>query len=112
MWFCSYDEYISKLERRGFKYLASGSFGSVYHKPGAPYVLKLGCQHGDAWPAYAAYCMDNPGPFRPVVRSLKWHYDEVHCCQFYVAVVERLSATLLQARNDLERCHNKSFVRM
>jgi hypothetical protein len=112
--FHSYDAYVQALKKRGFKYLAGGYYGAVYHKLGSPYVLKIGNCAGDAWPAYAAYCIENPGPFRPVVRSLKWHAtgDGWDDQPFYVAVVERLSCTLSEAMEGrYSRAENRSFVR-
>lgn len=35
------DEVVDKLTRLGWRYLNGGSYKSVYHKPGVPYLIKV-----------------------------------------------------------------------
>jgi hypothetical protein len=109
--FASMENYTFALKRRGFRYLAGGLYGQVWHTPGSPYVVKVGRSSDDAWPAYAAFCIENPGPFRPVVRSLKWHFTG-NGRAFYVAVIERLSCTLNEACCSSEAHHNHDYLRV
>lgn len=90
--FATPDAYIAALKRRGFERLGKGYFSAAYAKPGSPFVVKVfhGESNLDPWPLYAEWCWNNPGPFKPVIRALKWHGEG----SFYVAVMERLLITV------------------
>lgn len=91
-------DYQQMLSRRGFVRLGGGSYGSVWGKPAQAWVIKMGSNPEDGWPAYAALVMEKhaANPFAPRIKNLRWHHGK-H--PFYVAVMERLGMTV----NDLNK---------
>lgn len=94
--------YVSWLQRRGFEIIGHGgaadvrlALSLVLAKPGADAVIKVGVEpYADPWPHYAAWCLRNPGPFRPTVRTLRWHGREGSPFRFFVATMDRLHTPL------------------
>ncbi|OAH33308.1 hypothetical protein [Methylorubrum populi] len=92
--------YVMRLQRRGFILIGHGgsddlSMASTYvlAKPGSQHVVKVGVNpDGDPWPVYAAWCFHRPGPFKPVVRSLRWYGRGIG--RFFVATMDRLHAPM------------------
>ncbi len=58
------NEYHAAGIPKGFKRLGSGAFGTVFELD-ADNVLKVCFQPRDAYPAYAIWCSNNPGPNIP-----------------------------------------------
>lgn len=77
------DGYVARLQQRGYEIIGRGGMDAlgndaslVLAKPGERVVVKVGMEpYADPWPMYAAWCLRHPGPFRPTVRSLRWHGD-------------------------------------
>jgi hypothetical protein len=92
--FSSKEAYVAHLERHGFERIGGGYYGRVYAKPGSPWVLKIGYDPEDGWPAYARMVMKlHPSnPYAPRIKSLRWHEGGKQ--PFYVAVMERLGHTI------------------
>lgn len=88
--------YAARLQRRGFEVIGhGGGFGFdatlVLAKPGSDRVVKVGMfPSGDPYPHYAAWCIRNPGPFRPVIHHLSWHGKGLS--RFFVVTMDRLEA--------------------
>ena len=53
------------LVRAGYEHLGSGSYGSVYQKPGTRYVLKLFDWEDEAYLAFIQLAKENPNPHFP-----------------------------------------------
>jgi hypothetical protein len=85
--------FITSLERRGFRLIGSGAFSWVMAKPGSDKVVKV-CRNLDAWPEYVTWATrcGFAGKYAPRVYS--FHMVDGRDDQFYVAVVERLDATV------------------
>ena len=82
------------LAGRGSALLGAGGFSVVVADPECPRTaIKIGPSLSDAWPAWAAFALDNPGPHVPVVHSLRWIWSRSGAPLFYVAEVERLQPT-------------------
>ncbi len=92
------------LAGRGSALLGAGGFSIVVADPECPRTaIKIGPSLSDAWPAWAAFAVDHPGPHVPVVHSLRWIWSRSGAPLFYVAEVERLRPTDA-ARAWLEAC--------
>ncbi len=92
------------LAGRGSTLLGAGGFSIVVADPECPRTaIKIGPSLSDAWPAWAAFAVDHPGPHVPVVHSLRWIWSRSGAPLFYVAEVERLRPTDA-ARAWLEAC--------
>lgn len=99
--FADVGDYKSGLQDRGFKIIGSGWYGAVLAKPGSDRVLKIGpaC---DGWLRFAVWAAQNPGPCVPKIYSIRTYKT------FYVAVVERLDATL----DDVRWHHKEKYDRI
>jgi hypothetical protein len=84
--------YTRRLEAHGWHPLGSGFYSTVLGKPGCDKVIKI-CRNGgdDAYPMFAAWCVQNPSPYLPRIHSFKRHNG------FYVVVLDRLAKTTAQA---------------
>lgn len=60
-----YDESDQILQKAGYKLLGAGSYGSVYTKPGANYVLKVFMADDTAYKDYVKLCMTHNNPHFP-----------------------------------------------
>jgi hypothetical protein len=96
--------FVHRLERRGYERLGDGLYSIVLAKPGSNKVVKV-ARCLDDWPRYIAWASmrGELGNKAPLVTSLKvMRQSEPDCwgnpAHFYVAVMERLSATLTQHR--------------
>ncbi len=82
------------LAGRGSALLGAGGFSIVVADPECPRTaIKIGPSLSDAWPAWAAFALEHPGPHVPVVHSLRWIWSRSGAPLFYVAEVERLEPT-------------------
>ena len=82
------------LAGRGSALLGAGGFSVVVADPECPRTaIKIGPSLSDAWPAWAAFAIEHPGPHVPVVHSLRWIWSRSGAPLFYVAEVERLQPT-------------------
>lgn len=87
--------YAARLQRHGFGVIGRGggfTFDStlVLARPGSDRVVKIGTYPaGDPYPHYAAWCIRNPGPFRPVIRHLAWHGKGLS--RFFVVTMDKLT---------------------
>lgn len=50
-------QFLKRLEKHGYEKLGSGSFSSVWAKPGNSKVLKVGIVANDAWLQYIEWAM-------------------------------------------------------
>jgi hypothetical protein len=98
------ERYENTLGKLGYQKIGSGLYSNVFAKPNGERCIKVG--QFDQWPHYARWAIEAgyAGNFAPKVYSLKYHDD------FYVAVMERLVATMndVQAASDY-RCENNSL---
>lgn len=81
--------FMRALEKRGFRYIGSGAYSSVYWKEGSDKVIKIGRRpEQDGWPVFALWANDNGfgGSFAPKLYSYKRYGT------FYVASMEKLKA--------------------
>lgn len=82
------------LAGRGSALLGAGGFSIVVADPECPRTaVKIGPSLSDAWPAWAAFAVDRPGPHVPVIHSLRWIWSRSGTPLFYVAELERLQPT-------------------
>lgn len=90
------DRFIAGLRRRGYHVLGQGLYSTVLAKPGSQRVVKVN-RSLDGWPDYMLWASKAgyAGTFAPKVYSFKFHGT------WYVAVMERLEATI-----DATRCDN------
>lgn len=90
---CHADQYIEKLEKRGYRVLGKGAFSTVLARPGSAKVIKVG-RNMDAWPDYVLWAAKAgfAGTWAPRLFSFRRHKG--HMCEFYVAVIERLDAVV------------------
>lgn len=96
----SLSSYQQALYKRGYEYVASGMFATIFAKPQSSTVLKVGTMT-DVYPIYLQWAVDKgyAGTFAPRVKSFKVHTtndDE----PFYVAEIERLATTVEEADDD------------
>lgn len=89
--------YENKLNAAGFEKIGSGLYSNVFAKPNSDKVIKVG-RIGDDWPAYIKWATENgyAGNFAPKVFDLKFRKD------YYIAVMERLVATMREFIDDGE----------
>lgn len=91
--FCG-EGYVARLQRHGFEVIGTGggySFPATFvlSRRESDAVIKVGAfPAGDPWPIYAEWCIANPGPLQPVVRSLRWHGRRGD--RFFVATMDKL----------------------
>lgn len=85
--------YPRYLKKRGWKHLGSGSYSSVYAKPGSDRCIKIGAQ--DDWPDFIKWGIERGycGTFMPKVFALK-HFNARTDTRFYIASVERCIGAL------------------
>jgi len=98
--FVNQHTYCAALEKRGYTKLGGGLYSEVYAKGNSDRVIKVG-RAGNSWPDYVEWATINgyAGKFAPKVYSLKFHD------RFYVAVMERLVATIGQLN---AACHSSN----
>jgi hypothetical protein len=96
------DHFIDKLQARGYQVLGRGCFSTVLAKPGSEKVIKVNTQ-ADNWPDFVLWAAKAgyAGTFAPRLFSLRYINGVQQ--EFYVAVVERLDATVRDTRNDRVR---------
>jgi hypothetical protein len=102
-WRCGY-HFVEALMKRGFERIGSGLFSDVLAKPGSDRVVKVytygsqGEHATDPWPEYVLWAAQNgyAGTHAPRVFSFKIVNGTMGT--FYVAVMERLEATMAQLR--------------
>jgi hypothetical protein len=87
------EQYENKLAALGATKVGGGLFANVFAIPGTDKVIKVA--RYDNWPTYIKWATQNghAGKFAPKVYSLKFYDD------FYVAVMERLVATIGQIKD-------------
>ena len=82
------DRYTDNLQELGYKYFDSGSFASVYAKPGSKNVIKVGkIQYQDAYIAFLK-SIDETNPHFPKVKSVQLFKNSGG--DYYVVEMERL----------------------
>jgi hypothetical protein len=103
---CHADQYIQKLEDRGYVRLGSGCFSTVLAKPGSDRVIKVG-RNLDAWPDYVLWAARKGygGTWAPRLFSFRRH--KCHNGEFYVAVIERLENTIHGLKKGEDKRHSQ-----
>ena len=101
------DQYTKTLKSKGYKYLNSGAFGSVYSKgKGSKHVIKV-CGDEDNYIEYLKHRI--PGnPFFPKIHSIKKFYDKEECENWFAVKMERLipySKVPRKVRSKIEEKH-------
>lgn len=92
-----WSHYVAHLRKKGFVQIGSGFYSTVFAKPGAKTVTKLG-PLDDAWPVYAAWAVKNgyAGNLAPGIKKFEV-IRVTDGVDFYVAVMERLEKTVARA---------------
>ncbi len=65
---------------------------------------------GDPYPHYAAWCIRNPGPFRPVIHHLSWHGKGLS--RFFVVTMDRLEALDWKRPPAIKSCVDRWYAGM
>jgi hypothetical protein len=82
------DEYIQRLQFRGYTIIGRGHFSTVLAKNDSDRVIKVCRCNSDYWCTFAMWTLDNPHPMNVKIYAFKKHAG------FYVAVLERIKCTL------------------
>lgn len=85
--YISLDEWELIMKQYGFKHLGSGNFGSVYERPGYPWVFKI-FTYDKAYFNYLTYAMNHQG--NPHIPKIKGKYIKINK-NTYAVRIEKLT---------------------
>lgn len=98
-------QFIHKLTDRGFRQIGAGAYSTVLAKPGSDKVIKV-CRQLDCWLDYVVWSarQGHAGKWAPRVYSFR-RFNAGLDSEFYVAVVERMEATVSAVQKQRQNTH-------